>query len=180
MQIIKEELRKDISIHNVVCTASLEQSVDISSFNKYENLSSDLARYQCGYVKDKTMIGRVTVFGNGKLISVGTKSPKQAEKELKIASKILQNYNLTKKAKIIPNVRNMIGRFDLKKKIDVEQLARIMPKSLYEPEQFAGLIFRIKGSLVALIFASGKGVLAGGKTYSEINEGLFEVERWIK
>jgi len=37
-------------------------------------LSSNLDLYRCGYVKDDTMVARITVFGNGKLISVGTKS----------------------------------------------------------------------------------------------------------
>lgn len=177
---VKEELRKDISIQNVVSTSELNQFVNISSFNKYEYLSSNLELYRCGYVKDKTMIGRVTVFGNGKLISVGTKSPKQAEKELKKATTILQNYNLIKKSKIIPNVRNIVGIFNLGKKINIEKLARTMPRSMYEPERFAGLVFRIQGSLTALIFASGKGILVGGKTISELNHGLFEVKRWIK
>ncbi len=179
MQIIEQELRNDIIIKNVVCTSEINQSVDIGSFNKYENLSSNLDLYRCGYVKDKKMIGRVTIFGNGKMISVGTKSPKQAEKELKKAVKILFDHNLIKKSKIIPNVRNIVGRYNLEKKLDIEKLARIMPKSLYEPEQFPGLIFRIKDSLVALIFASGKGVLVGAKTFSELNQGLYEVESWI-
>ena len=180
MQVIKQELRKDISINNVVCTAEINQRVDIGSFNKYENLSSNLDLYACGYIKNKTMVGRVTVFANGKLISVGTKSPTLAGKELKKAIKILQDYNLIKKVKITPNVRNIVARYNLEKKLDIEKLARTMPKSLYEPEQFPGLIFRIRGSLVALLFASGKGVLVGGKTIYELNQGLYEVERWIK
>ncbi len=180
MQVIEQELRDDIKIQNVVCTAEINQSVDIGSFNKYENLSSDLRLYACGYVKDEKMVGRVTIFGNGKMISVGTKSPKQAEKELKRAIKILKNHGLIKTVKIIPSVRNIVGRYNLEKKLDIETLARTMPKSLYEPEQFPGLIFRIQDSLVALIFTSGKGVLVGGKTFSELNRGLYEVERWIK
>jgi transcription initiation factor TFIID TATA-box-binding protein len=179
MQAITQELRDDIKIQNVVCTAEINQSVDIGSFNKYESLNSNLNLYACGYVKDEKMVGRVTVFANGKLISVGTKSPQQAKKELKKAVKILKNHGLIKTAKIIPNVRNIVGRYNLEKKLDIETLARSMPKSLYEPEQFPGLIFRIQGSLVALLFASGKGVLVGGKTYSELNQGLYEVERWI-
>ena len=73
-----------------------------------------------------------------------------------------------------------MGQFDLKKSVLLENLARILPKSLYEPEQFSAIIFRIQGSLVALIFASGKGILVGGKKISELNQGLFELERWIK
>lgn len=179
MRAIKQELRDDLVIQNIACTAEINQLVDIGSFNEYEYLSSNLDLYKCGYVKDDTMIGRVTVFGNGKLISVGTKTPNQAEDELKKTVKILKNYGLIKTAKIIPNIRNIVARYNLEKKLNIERLARIMPKSMYEPEQFPGLIFRIQGSLVALIFASGKGVLVGAKTISELNQGLYEIERWI-
>ena len=180
MRVIQQKLHQCIKIQNVVCTAEINQSVAIDSFNKYKYLDSNLALYRCGYVKDELMVGRVTVFGNGKLISVGTKSPKQAGKELRKAVKILQNYDLIKYVRISPKIRNIVARYDLEKQLNIERLARTMPKSMYEPEQFPGLIFRIQDSLVALIFASGKGVLAGGKTISELNQGLFEVQRWIR
>ncbi len=69
MQKLKSVLLSEIKIQNTVCTADLKQHIDIASFNKYEHLSSNLDLYQCGYVKDNDMIGRVTVFGSGKLIS---------------------------------------------------------------------------------------------------------------
>ena len=177
MQVL-EKIRKEIAIQNVVCTADLKQKVDIASFNEYKHLSSNLDLYRCGYVKDNTMTGRVTVFASGKLISVGTKSPEQAFEELQKAGNILKKYKLIKKFEIIPKVQNIVARFDLGKKTHLEELARTMPKSMYEPEQFPGLIFRIQDSCVALIFASGKGVLAGAKTISELNRGLFEVQKW--
>lgn len=178
MQVL-DTLRKNIAIQNVVCTADLKQKVDIASFNEYEHLSSNLDLYRCGYVKDNAMTGRVTVFASGKLISVGTKSPEQAFTELQRAGNILKQYKLIHGFKIEPKVRNIVARFDLEKRTHLEELARTMPKSMYEPEQFPGLIFRIQDSCVALIFASGKGVLVGAKTISELNQGLFEVQRWI-
>ncbi len=181
MSVLPDEvkLRDDIKIQNVVATADLKQLVDLESFNDFEHLTANLELYKCGYVKDSKMIGRVTVFGSGKLISVGTKSPQQASDELKKAIKILRGHKLIKPVKIELKVQNILGRYDLKKKIPILQLARIMPKSLYEPDQFPGLIFRIKHSLVALIFSTGKGVLVGGTSFAELNQGLFEVERWM-
>ena len=176
---MEQKLRKEIVIQNVVSTADLKQSVELNSFNKYPYLSSNLELYRCGYVKDDKMIGRVTVFASGKLISVGTKSPNQSKRELKKAVHILNKYGLIRTSKIIVKVQNIVGRFDFKKKLPIETLARTMPKSMYEPEQFPGLIYRIQNSLVALIFASGKGMLVGGKSISEINQGLFELQRWI-
>jgi transcription initiation factor TFIID TATA-box-binding protein len=178
MQVL-DTLRKDIAIQNVVCTADLKQKVDIASFNEYKYLSSNLELYRCGYVKDNTMTGRVTVFASGKLISVGTKSPEQAFMELQRAGDILKKYKMIKSFKITPKIQNIVARFDLGERTHLEELARTMPKSMYEPEQFPGLIFRIRDSCVALIFASGKGVLAGAKTISELNQGLFEIKRWI-
>lgn len=73
MQIL-DKLRKEIVIQNVVCTADLKQRVDIASFNEYKHLSSNLDLYRCGYVKDNTMTGRVTVFASGKGVLVGAKT----------------------------------------------------------------------------------------------------------
>ncbi len=180
MQKLESKLIPEVKIQNTVTTADLKQEIDIASFNEYEHLSSNLDLYACGYVKDKSMIGRVTVFRSGKLISVGTKSPKESEKELRKASRILQKYKLVKPKKIIPQVRNIVGRYDLKRKLDIEKLARTLPKSLYEPEQFAGLIYRLQGSCVVLLFTSGKGIIVGAKTIKEVNEAFFEIDTRTK
>lgn len=169
MQKLESVLHPEIKIQNTVTTADLKQKIDIGSFNEYKHLYSNLELYRCGYVKDQSMVGRVTVFGNGKLISVGTKSPEQAEKELKKAVKILRKYKLAKSSKITPKVRNIVSRFDLKRKLPIETLARTLPRSMYEPEQFPGLVYRIKDSCVALLFASGKVVIVGAKSIEEIN-----------
>ena len=179
MQRLQIKPREEITVVNVVCTADLKQSIDIASFNEYKHLSSNLELYRCGYVKDDVMTGRVTVFGNGKLISVGTKSIEQAIFELKKASKILQNYGLSKAKKITPTVRNMVACYVLENPVHLEKLARTLPRSMYEPEQFPGIIFRIQGSVVALIFASGSVVLVGSKSYEELNSAFFELVQRI-
>ncbi len=176
MQKSESKLIPELKIQNTVTTADLKQEIDIASFNEYDHLSSNLDLYACGYVKDDSMVGRVTVFRSGKLISVGTKSPEQSGKELRKASRILQKYNLSKSVKIIPIVRNIVSRFNLERKLDIETLARTLPKSLYEPEQFPGLIYRLQGSCTALLFASGKGIIVGAKSIEEINSTFFEIK----
>lgn len=177
VQIEKTRLRPEVKIQNVVCTADLKQKINIASFNKYKFLSSNLDLYLCGYVKDDTMVGRVTVFASGKLISVGTKSSKMAHDELKKAVIILQKYKLAKKFRITPIVRNIVARCDLVGLLPLEKLARILPRSMYEPEIFPGIIYRLGGSVVALIFASGKCVIVGTKSVEELNTAYFELEK---
>ena len=179
MLIIESKLNPEIKVHNTVCTSDLKQRIDIASFNEYEFLSSNLNLYRCGYVKDNSMVGKTTVFASGKLISVGTKSPEQAYDELKKTRKILQKYNLVKPAKMVPKVQNIVASFDLGQKLPIEKLARKLPRSMYEPEQFPGLIFRIPHGCVVLLFSSGKGVLVGAKTIEDLNSSLFELKRFL-
>ena len=175
MQRLDVALRKEIKISNIVCTADIKQSVDINSFNKYKFLSSDLNLYRCGYVKDDTMCGRVTVFASGKLISVGTKSAKQAKNELEKACKLLKQYKLIKSFNLAPQIRNIVSSAFVGKTVSLNKLAKTLPRSIYEPDQFPGLIYRIQNSVVALIFASGKIVIVGAKTYGELNNAFFEI-----
>ena len=179
MQVQDLKLRKELKIANVVCTADLKQQVDIASFNEYEHLHSNLDLYRCGYVKDDTMVGRVTVFGNGKLISVGTKSPQNARNELKKACQILKKYNLIKSFKVVPNVRNIVANCNFGKTIHIEKLAYTIPACIYEPEQFPGLIHSMQGSVTCLLFASGKVVIVGSKTIKELNTAYYELEKLI-
>jgi|APSaa5957512535_1039671.scaffolds.fasta_scaffold20165_3 transcription initiation factor TFIID TATA-box-binding protein len=174
MQVVNE-LRPEIKIANTVSTADLEQKVDIGSFNEYEHLHSDLDLYRCGYVKDNKMVGRVTIFASGKMISVGTKSPDQSFKELRKVIRILKEHGLVKSKRIKPQVQNIVANIDFKQKLDIEKLAKSMPKSMYEPEQFPALVHRIMTGGVALIFSSGKVVIAGCKTFEELNFAYFHL-----
>lgn len=171
------ELRIEIKIVNTVCTADLKQKIDITHFNKYNHLTSNLDLFRCGYVKTDKMIGRVSVFRTGKIISVGTKSTESGFKELEIASKLLKKYKLIKSYNLDPKIRNIVSSIDLERTIDLEKFARKIPRIMYEPEQFHGLILRFYGSVVALIYSSGKIILTGAKSYTELNSSYFELNK---
>lgn len=173
------KIRKEIKIVNTVSTANLGQNVDIASFNKYKHLSTDLRLYRCGYVKDDKMVGRVTIFGNGKMISVGTKSSEDSFQELENAKKILQKYKLIDSCRLDSQVRNIVATVDFARPLHIETLARTIPKSMYEPEQFPGLIHRIRDSIVSLIFASGKVVIVGSKSFKDLNQAYFHLNQFF-
>ena len=175
-QKIETEIIEEIKIRNVVCTADLKQKIDIKSFNKFKFLTVNLDLYRCGYIKDESMIGRIIVFESGKLISVGTKSFSQAQNELMNAKKMLEDYKFSIPVKIYPKIRNIVAGFDFGRKIPIEKFARILPRSMYEPEQFTGLIYRIQDSNVALIFSTGKIVFVGSKSYEELNKSCYELK----
>ena len=172
-------LRAGIAIVNVVSTADLAQPIDIASFNSYDSLRSDIRLYRCGYVKDGEMAGRVTVFANGKMISVGTRSARASFGELRRAARILQDHGLAAGRRLRPQVRNIVASARLGDGLDIEALAQALPRSMYEPEQFPGVIHRTAAGAVALLFASGRAVIVGATSEEGINGAHFEVSRRI-
>jgi len=72
------------------------------------------------------------------------------------------------------HVQNIVASADLKTRLNINAVALGLgfENIEYEPEQFLGLVYRIKQpKVVVLIFSSGKLVITGGKTPEECEEG---------
>ena len=75
----------------------------------------------------------------------------------------------------------MVASVNLGGRIHLEQAARVVPRSMYEPEQFPGLIHRmIDPKTVILIFSSGKLVCTGGKTEQEVYRSVNNLHNMLE
>ena len=67
----------------------------------------------------------------------------------------------------------MVASVTLDFSINLETIALTLENSLYEPEQFPGLIYRMAvPKVVILIFGSGKLVCTGAKSEEQIHEAV--------
>jgi len=61
-------------------------------------------------------------------------------------------------------VQNIVASGDLEMKLNLDDIILTLPNCEYEPEQFPGLIYRLKEpKVVLLLFGSGKVVCTGAK-----------------
>lgn len=77
------------------------------------------------------------------------------------------------------HVQNIVASADLKTRLNINAIALGLglENVEYEPEQFPGLVYRIKQpKIVVLIFSSGKLVITGGKSPEDCEEGLWIVK----
>jgi len=66
-------------------------------------------------------------------------------------------------------------------KIHLEDAARRLPRSMYEPEQFPGLIHRmVDPKTVLLLFASGKLVCTGAKKESDVYKSVHNIHALLE
>ncbi len=172
------KLRKEITIVNMICTKRLNQKINIKSFNRFKFLECNLDIYRCGYVKASTMQGKVSVFESGNIISIGTTSYNHACNDIQIAVNLLKKYKLVKSiSRTKPEIRNIVGKIDVKQTIPIEQLSQTIAGSRYEPETFPALIYKMITKVTVLIFATGKIIVTGVKTIETMNSVYFELKQ---
>jgi transcription initiation factor TFIID TATA-box-binding protein len=86
-----------------------------------------------------------------------------------------QNYEIKK-----INVVNIVVSSDLKHPIPLEKMAASLSNTEYNPEQFPGLVLRIKEPKTSsLIFSSGKIVCTGAKTLVEVKQAIVKIKEAV-
>jgi transcription initiation factor TFIID TATA-box-binding protein len=70
-------------------------------------------------------------------------------------------------------VQNIVGTANLHGKVDLEKSNYTLERTMYEPEQFPGLIYRMdEPKVVVLLFTSGKLVCTGAKREEQVHEAV--------
>jgi len=65
-------------------------------------------------------------------------------------------------------------------RVSLERVARTLPRSMYEPEQFPGVIHRmVDPKVVILIFASGK-LVCTGKTEKDVYRAVNQLHSMLE
>lgn len=81
------------------------------------------------------------------------------------------------------NIRivNIVVSTSLEHDIPLEKMAAVLPNTEYNPEQFPGLVIRIKEPKTsALIFSSGKIVCTGARTLEKVDESIEKIIESLK
>ena len=159
-------------ITNVISTANLQQPVDAQIFNQYSwgRYDTEIYRGRCGYIKDVEMRGRVTIFLSGKMISTGADGVSQSLEQLNQAKALLLEARLIQDVTLYPIVQNIVATLDLGSELDFTTILQSISNYIYEPETFPGIIYRTANGPTALIFSSGKLVIAGSKSERQLQD----------
>jgi transcription initiation factor TFIID TATA-box-binding protein len=153
----------EVRIENVVATAKLNQKIDLNAVLKVYPGVEYRPKLFPGLVfrlrKPKTA---TLIFSTGKMVCTGAKSEKEAKTAVfKIIRELKKNgIVIIKKPEL--RIVNVVASASLGGMIDLEKAAFSLGRTMYEPEQFPGLIYRMDDpKVVILIFTSGKLVCTG-------------------
>jgi len=172
-----------IKIENVVASTdikkviSLDKLLTILPASEYEPEQFPGLVYRLDEPRVATLI-----FRSGKIICVGARSISAAKVALKKTVKHIKRVGLRlNENSIRVKIENIVVSIDYGKELNLDQLAFRLEDSEYEPEQFPGLVYRIKDPKVAfLLFSSGRLVCAGAKSLDNVRDAVKKLDIRLK
>ena len=159
-----------VNIENVVASATLKQTIDLNAvvktFPSVEYRPEQFPGLVFRLKKPKTA---TLIFNSGKMVCTGAKSENQSKKAVRKVVRELKSNGILITGTVEIKVQNIVASASLGGKIDLEKSAFTLGRTMYEPEQFPGLIYRMsEPKVVILLFASGKLVCTGAKKEEEV------------
>jgi len=163
-------------IQNVVATADLSQHLDLEVILQVTPGARYAPQRFPGLIyrlkKPKTTI---LLFKTGKMVCTGAKSSKSAKTAIAQVISDLTGNGIIIIARPAGDIENIVASADLHGIIDLENVAEQLYRTMYEPEQFPAVIYRmIEPKVVLLIFANGKIVCTGAKKEADV---YFAIEK---
>ena len=171
-----------INIENVVASATLNQRIDLNSivriFPGVEYRPEQFPGLVYRLKKPKTA---TLIFSSGKMVCTGAKSERLARKAIMKVVDELKRGGIVILGKPEIQVQNIVASAGLGGRIDLEKTVYSLKRTMYEPEQFPGLIYRMDDpKVVILVFASGKLVCTGAKKEAEVPRAIAKLQQTLE
>jgi transcription initiation factor TFIID TATA-box-binding protein len=168
------KVKATISIENVVASATLNQKVDLNAVVKgYPGVEYRPEQFPGLVFRLKRPKTATLIFNSGKMVCTGAKSEKESRRAVMKVIKELKKGGIIIISKPELKIQNIVASASLGGMIDLEKAASTLEKTMYEPEQFPGLIYRMAvPKVVILLFASGKLVCTGAKKEQDVYDAV--------
>ena len=167
----------DVQIQNVVAVANLHQMIDLLSIKKvFVNVEYRPKRFPGLVFRLKRPKTATLIFRTGKMVCTGAKSTKLARRAVRKVIRQLKKGGIIILGRLEITIQNIVATADMGGGIDLKRGARIMDNVMYEPEQFPGIIYRMRDpKVVMLLFSSGKIVITGARSGKEAREAVEKI-----
>jgi transcription initiation factor TFIID TATA-box-binding protein len=171
-----------INIQNVVAVATLNQKVDLNAVVKsFPGVQYRPEQFPGLVFRLKRPKTATLIFNSGKMVCTGAKSEKEAHRAVMNVVKELKKGGIIIISKPELKIQNIVASASLGGRIDLEQAVSSLAKTMYEPEQFPGLIYRMdEPKVVILIFASGNLVCTGAKKEQDVYDAVHKLHESLE
>jgi transcription initiation factor TFIID TATA-box-binding protein len=174
-----EDPKSTLKIENVVASTGIDQELNL------EALAADLPGTEYDPDRFPGLVYRLQepkaaclIFRSGKIVSTGAQSIADVHAAVELTFETLRGLGIDVPGSPEIKVQNIVTSGDLGHPLNLNAIAISfgLENIEYEPEQFPGLVYRLKDpKVVVLLFGSGKVVITGGKFPENAEEAIDKI-----
>lgn len=174
----------NLKVENVVASAAISDKLNIKDIsNLLEGAEYEPEQFPGVIYRLKEPKVAILIFGSGKVVCTGAKSPDVARFAVELLTRQLADAGISVVKNPEITVQNLVATWDTGQAFDLSDLILSfgMERIEYEPEQFPGMVFRLDDpKVVMLFFTSGKVVCTGAKSIEELERAVVAVRKELK
>lgn len=164
-----------IKVVNLVITTDLKHKLQLEKIaSTLPNVEYNPEQFPGLVIRIKEPKTSALLFSSGKVVCTGAKDIASANQSIHNIIDLLKKVDIEITISPALKIQNLVGAGELGFDLDLNYLAMKLRNVEYEPEQFPGLVYKIKIPFHAsfLLFSNGKIVCTGTKSEEEMNKCL--------
>jgi len=163
---------KEIKIVNIVVSTGLEKDVPLEKMAAtLPNTEYNPEQFPGLVLRIKDPKTSALIFSSGKVVCTGARTMGDVDRAIQSIIKSLKRLNINVTIKPVITVQNIVASGSIGMDLNLNVLGVKLSHTEYEPEQFPGLVHKLKGTNATfLLFSNGKIVCTGTKTEQEVHE----------
>ena len=168
----KRTAKKEIEIVNIVVSTGLEKDIPLEKMAAtLPNTEYNPEQFPGLVLRIKEPKTSALIFSSGKVVCTGARNLADVDRSIQSIIKSLKKLNIIVTIKPEITVQNIVASGSIGMDLNLNVLGIKLPNTEYEPEQFPGLVHKLKGTNATfLLFSNGKIVCTGTKTEQQVHE----------
>lgn len=171
---VNEPKPQDIQIVNIVVSTSLGHDIPLEKMAAtLSNTEYNPEQFPGLVIRIKDPKTSALIFSSGNVVCTGARTLEQVDGSLKKIIESLKKIGI--EITITPkiNIQNIVASGSIGTDLNLNTLAMKLDNTEYEPEQFPGLVFKLKeADATFLLFSNGKVVCTGTKSEEKCHKAL--------
>lgn len=117
------------------------------------------------------------MYSKGTIVAVGYKSREASIEAIRKTVELIREKRITVESEPVIQVHNILATVTTGSSINIELASMKLEYSVYEPEQFPGLVYKPTPGIAVSLFSQGKITVTGARTESEVEAYAQETVR---
>jgi len=180
---VKQIAKKPIEIVNIVVSGAVDQDKI-----PLEKMAATLPNTEYNPEQFPGLVLRIRdpktsalIFNSGKIVCTGARTLAQVDQAMQRIVESLKKIGVNVKAKPTYTVQNVVASGSIGMDINLNVLAVKLENTEYEPEQFPGLVYKLRGTnSTFLLFTNGQIVCTGTKSREEVDDAVKKLIKKLK